>query len=50
VEFWDNYPDMDMISLDQRFMVHIPLMKSSVSSSQKFWKFVLEILANIPVK
>jgi hypothetical protein len=50
---WDsgtNYPDMDMISLAQRSVVPIHLMKELVfPHRKKFWKF-LEILENIPVK
>lgn len=46
-----NYPDMDMISFGPTIHgAHSPDERASVSSSQKFWKFVLEILANIPVK
>ena len=29
---------------------HSPDERASISSSQKFWKFLLEILATIPVK
>jgi hypothetical protein len=36
--------------LAQRSVVPIHLMKELVFSSQKFWKFLLEILENIPVK
>ena len=46
-----NYPEMDMISFGPTIHgAHSPDERASVSSSQKFWKFVLEILANIPVK
>jgi dipeptidase D len=46
-----NYPDMDMISFGPTIHgAHSPDERASVSSSQKFWKFVLEILANIPKK
>ncbi|RTY95373.1 aminoacyl-histidine dipeptidase [Flavobacterium sp. GT3R68] len=46
-----NYPDMDMISFGPTIHgAHSPDERASVSSSQKFWKFVLEILKNIPVK
>jgi hypothetical protein len=48
-----NY-QMDMISLDQRFTVHIPLMKSSISSSQNgricigdFSKYSSEIIIQL---
>jgi hypothetical protein len=29
---------------------HSPDERASIKSSQKFWKFVIEILENIPVK
>lgn len=46
-----NYPDMDMISFGPTIHgAHSPDERASISSSQKFWKFVLEILKNIPVK
>ncbi len=46
-----NYPDMDMISFGPTIHgAHSPDERASISSSQKFWKFVLEILAKIPVK
>ena len=46
-----NYPDMDMISFGPTIHgAHSPDERASVSSSQKFWKFVLEILENIPEK
>jgi len=46
-----NYPDMDMISFGPTIHgAHSPDERASIPSSQKFWKFVLEILANIPVK
>lgn len=46
-----NYPEMDMISFGPTIHgAHSPDERSSISSSQKFWKFVLEILDNIPVK
>jgi dipeptidase D len=46
-----NYPDMDMISFGPTIRgAHSPDERASISSSQKFWKFVTEILANIPVK
>ncbi|RTY90967.1 aminoacyl-histidine dipeptidase [Flavobacterium sp. RSP46] len=46
-----NYPDMDMISFGPTIHgAHSPDERASISSSQKFWKFVLEILATIPVK
>jgi dipeptidase D len=46
-----NYPDMDMISFGPTIRgAHSPDERASISSSQKFWKFLLEILAAIPVK
>lgn len=46
-----NYPDMDMISFGPTIHgAHSPDERASISSSQKFWKFLLEILKNIPVK
>jgi dipeptidase D len=46
-----NYPDMDMISFGPTIQrAHTPEERASIKSSQKFWKFVLEILENIPVK
>jgi dipeptidase D len=46
-----NYPEMDMISFGPTIRgAHSPDERASISSSQKFWKFLLEILANIPVK
>ncbi|MES2544035.1 MAG: aminoacyl-histidine dipeptidase [Bacteroidota bacterium] len=46
-----NYPDMDMISFGPTIHgAHSPDERASISSSQKYWKFVLEILENIPMK
>ena len=46
-----NYPEMDMISFGPTIHgAHSPDERASISSSQKFYKFVLEILENIPVK
>lgn len=46
-----NYPDMDMISFGPTIHgAHSPDERASIASSQKFWKFLVEILANIPVK
>lgn len=46
-----NYPGIDMISFGPTIHgAHSPDERASISSSQKFWKFLLEILANIPVK
>jgi dipeptidase D len=46
-----NYPAMDMISFGPTIKgAHSPDERASISSAQKYWKFVLEILKNIPVK
>ena len=46
-----NYPDMDMISFGPTIHgAHSPDERASISSSQKFYKFVIEILKNIPHK
>ncbi|RMZ51210.1 aminoacyl-histidine dipeptidase [Flavobacteriaceae bacterium PRS1] len=44
-----NYPEMDMISFGPTIKgAHSPVERASISSVQKYWKFVLEILKNIP--
>ncbi|MFC7357577.1 aminoacyl-histidine dipeptidase [Jejudonia soesokkakensis] len=46
-----NYPDMDMISFGPTIKgAHSPDERASISSAQKYWKFVLEILKHIPKK
>jgi len=46
-----NYPDMDMISFGPTIRgAHSPDERASISSVQKFWKYLLEILKNIPEK
>lgn len=46
-----NYPEMDMISFGPTIKgAHSPDERASISSAQKYWKFVLEILKNIPKK
>jgi dipeptidase D len=46
-----NYPEMDMISFGPTIHgAHSPDERASISSAQKFWKFLLEVLATIPVK
>jgi dipeptidase D len=46
-----NYPDMDMISFGPTIHgAHSPDERASISSAQKYWKFVLEILENIPLR
>lgn len=44
-----NYPEMDMISFGPNIRgAHSPDERAQISSAQKYWKFVLEILRNIP--
>jgi len=44
-----NYPDMDMISFGPNIRgAHSPDEKVQVSSVQKFWKYLMEVLKNIP--
>ena len=46
-----NYPKMDMISFGPTIKgAHSPDERASISSTQKFWKYLLEILKNIPAK
>ncbi|WP_378176673.1 aminoacyl-histidine dipeptidase [Aquimarina sp. SS2-1] len=46
-----NYPDMDMISFGPTILgAHSPDERASISSAQKYWGFVKEILKNIPEK
>ena len=46
-----NYPEMDMISFGPTIHgAHSPDERASIPSAQKYWKFVLEILRNIPLK
>jgi dipeptidase D len=46
-----NYPDMDMISFGPTIKgAHSPDERANITSAQKYWKFVLEILENIPVR
>ncbi|PIE99906.1 MAG: cytosol nonspecific dipeptidase [Maribacter sp.] len=46
-----NYPEMDMISFGPTIKgAHSPDERVSVSSVQKFWKFVLEVLKDISTK
>lgn len=46
-----NYPGMDMISFGPTILgAHSPDERVSISSVQKYWKFVLEILKEIPSK
>ncbi len=44
-----NYPKMDMISFGPNIKgAHSPDERAQISSVQKYWKFVIEILKNIP--
>ena len=46
-----NYPKMDMISFGPNIKgAHSPDERAQISSVQKYWKFVLEILKSIPKK
>ena len=46
-----HLPEVDMISFGPTIHgAHSPDERASIKSSQKFWKFVLEILENIPLK
>jgi len=46
-----NYPKMDMVSFGPNIRgAHSPDERAQISSTQKFWKFLLEILKNIPKK
>ena len=46
-----NYPGMDMISFGPTIKgAHSPDERASISSTQKFWDFVKEILKEIPKK
>ncbi len=46
-----NYPEMDMISFGPTIQgAHSPDERAHIKSSQKFWKFLLTILENIPLK
>ena len=46
-----NYPKMDMVSFGPNIRgAHSPDECAQISSTQKYWKFLLEILKNIPSK
>ncbi|MFD2516842.1 aminoacyl-histidine dipeptidase [Salinimicrobium flavum] len=46
-----NYPEMDMISFGPTIRgAHSPDERASISSAQKYWKYVQEVLKNIPQK
>jgi len=47
----EHYPKMDMVSFGPTIRgAHSPDERVSISSVQKFWKFLIEILKNIPKK
>ncbi|AUC84995.1 cytosol nonspecific dipeptidase [Polaribacter sp. ALD11] len=44
-----NYPEMDMVSFGPTIRgAHSPDERAGIVSTQKFWKFLIEILKNIP--
>ncbi len=46
-----NYPEMDMISFGPTIKgAHSPDERASISSAQKYWNFVLEVLKDSPKK
>lgn len=46
-----NYPKMEMVSFGPTIKgAHSPDERASISSTQKFWKFLQDILLNIPRK
>ena len=46
-----NYPNMDMVSFGPTILgAHSPDERASITSTQKFWSFLKEILENIPNK
>ena len=46
-----NYPEMDMVSFGPTIKgAHSPDERASISSTQKFWDFLQDILKNIPKK
>ncbi len=46
-----HYPKMDMVSFGPTIRgAHSPDERASISSTQKFWKFLLAVLKNIPSK
>lgn len=46
-----NYPEMEMVSFGPTIKgAHSPDERASISSAQKFWSFLKEILAEIPKK
>ena len=46
-----NYPDMEMVSFGPNIRgAHSPDERVSISSVQKFWGYLQDVLANIPKK
>ncbi|HFS66668.1 MAG TPA: aminoacyl-histidine dipeptidase [Flavobacteriia bacterium] len=46
-----NYPEMDMVSFGPNIRgAHSPDEKASISSTKKFWNYLLDVLKNIPKK
>ncbi len=46
-----NYPKMEMVSFGPTIRgAHSPEERASISSTQKFWSYLKDILANIPVQ
>ena len=46
-----NYPEMEMVSFGPTIKgAHSPDEKANIKSTQKFWSFLKDILAEIPVK
>ena len=46
-----NYPNMDMVSFGPTIRgAHSPDERAQISSTQKFWKLLLEVLKNTPKK
>jgi dipeptidase D len=44
-----NYPEMDMVSFGPTIRgAHSPDERAGILSTQKFWKFLIEILKNTP--
>lgn len=47
----EHYPEMEMISFGPNILgAHSPDERASISSTQKFWKYLQEILKEIPIK
>jgi dipeptidase D len=46
-----NYPEMDMVSFGPTILgAHSPDERVSIASTDKFWKFLVKILENIPFR